>query len=1176
MGSFVTNPYPGLRPFETEEDYLFFGREGQSEEILARLRRERFVAVVGTSGSGKSSLIRAGLLSYLYGGFMSGAGSHWRVAVMRPGGDPIRNLARALYVPSVLASGGISGEDAQQEQTVLEVTLRRSGLGLVEAIRQARLPATDNILVVVDQFEELFRFAEPSKSSRNEDDAAAFVKLLLESATQTTLPIYIVITMRSDFIGDCARYRDLPERVAAGLYLIPRMTRDQRREAIERPAMVAEAAIAPRLMNRLLNDGGDNPDLLPILQHALMRTWEYWRLHHEPGAPIDLDDYKASGEMTEALSCHAEEAWAELPDDRSRMIAKRMFQALTEKGEDNREVRRPTSVGNIAAVAGATIDDVVAVIDTFRRPGRSFLTPPANVPLTENTVIDISHESLIRGWTRLNKWVDEETESARAYQRLAETAVLEAQGRAGLFHGPDLKNAVAWREKEKPNPAWGRFYHPGFDTAMKFLDRSAAARQRQILVYGTLGLCLILWCGYLFYAHQRNIRREAASQAMILRQQQMAAAEEEKAKDEHAIEETRIAEAQGETDWVRNVSRTMDVSRIELASAASNLSSLMNDASPQEEKIQMQGIMAQAQTEMGEHEKAAQAYTQLLVLHPDQRWSQEERSYEYILLGRADDAIADLKAYLEDDPNSFLPHMNLAVALGMEKRYREADAEIQKGIRNFQFGSSSLYDSEISPDIQRATGQTMLVETPVTFYVTMFYELASLKAFAGDPEFATALDQADATARKQGYNLGGGAVNDKATLASVDPFLLGIEWAWLSARAQNISAIGPTREDYGVYAAYGALWERAARIQPRFKDWAGHFYAVFLQEHAKQKQSRYDGMAAWVDQQMHALYPATGSPPPIPAENATDITALTDEADVANERGKYSDAAKILTTAIQEVEHWPNGRSELIMLLMRRADTYVNVQDVAQQDSDTAKNAAAAAQNDCRRVLKMDPHTAKAYFDLAETEKDAAAEERDYELAFQYDPRLRFAGARVGILLEKSNPKRALALLEQANRVDTPDMTIFQEIAKIQNAAGNYGEALAAISRAIAMQPDNGNSYLIKAEAEKGLHWSAVEIAIERASDYRKLGDYLARTGQQANALRCYVQSLHTLAEDPAGKGNDSVLAEETVTAHELSQTLDSLGSHNDAKRFWTAVSTTPYLAALKDIAQKEIQRLTP
>jgi len=119
------NPYPGLRPFETEEDYLFFGRDGQSEEILARLRRQRMVAVVGTSGSGKSSLIRAGLLPYVYGGFMSGAGSHWRVAVMRPGGDPIRNLARALYVPSVLARPEATEEEARQEGLVLEMTLRR-------------------------------------------------------------------------------------------------------------------------------------------------------------------------------------------------------------------------------------------------------------------------------------------------------------------------------------------------------------------------------------------------------------------------------------------------------------------------------------------------------------------------------------------------------------------------------------------------------------------------------------------------------------------------------------------------------------------------------------------------------------------------------------------------------------------------------------------------------------------------------------------------------------------------------------------------------------------------------------------------------------------------------------------------------------------------------------------
>ena len=102
------NPFPGLRHFETSEEYLFFGREGQSEEILRRLGQNRLVAVVGTSGSGKSSLVRAGLLPYLYGGFLANAGSHWRVALFRPGSDPIGNLARSLNSPEVL---GAAGED---------------------------------------------------------------------------------------------------------------------------------------------------------------------------------------------------------------------------------------------------------------------------------------------------------------------------------------------------------------------------------------------------------------------------------------------------------------------------------------------------------------------------------------------------------------------------------------------------------------------------------------------------------------------------------------------------------------------------------------------------------------------------------------------------------------------------------------------------------------------------------------------------------------------------------------------------------------------------------------------------------------------------------------------------------------------------------------------------------
>ncbi|HEV3470583.1 MAG TPA: hypothetical protein VG148_14770 [Pyrinomonadaceae bacterium] len=467
------NPFPGLRPFETEEYLLFFGREGQSDELLARLGRARLLAVVGTSGSGKSSLVRAGLLPALRGGLMKGAGSAWRIAVMRPGHDPVGNLACALAARGVLAEagGGLRGAEAE---ALVEATLRGSSLGLVAAARQARLGEHENLLVVVDQFEELFRFRAARAGTG--DDAAAFVKLLLEAARQRELPIYVVITMRSDFLGDCAQFQGLPEAINDGQYLIPRMTRDERRVAITGPVAVSRGRVAEPLVSRLLNDVGDNPDQLPILQHALMRTWDYWKQHRRDSEPLGVEHYEAIGTMEGALSRHADEAWDELPDERSRQIAEKMFRALTEKGADSRETRRPTRLRQIAEIAGASGAEVASVVEVFRRAGRSFLMPPPGVELTGDVVIDISHESLIRNWQRLKDWAADEAQSARIYRRVAEAAVLHRDGLEGLMQDPALQLALEWRERSRPNAAWGRRYHPEFELAVAYLEASREAR----------------------------------------------------------------------------------------------------------------------------------------------------------------------------------------------------------------------------------------------------------------------------------------------------------------------------------------------------------------------------------------------------------------------------------------------------------------------------------------------------------------------------------------------------------------------------------------------------------------------------------------------------------------------------------------------------------------------------
>src|SRR3954451_14348963 len=123
------NPFPGLRPFEPDEDYLFFGRERQTDELLYRLRTVRFLAVLGTSGCGKSSLVRSGLIPSLHGGGMTEAGSSWRVAILRPGEDPLGNLAAALGAPDVL---GPASDDAGLTRAFFETTLRASNRGLIE------------------------------------------------------------------------------------------------------------------------------------------------------------------------------------------------------------------------------------------------------------------------------------------------------------------------------------------------------------------------------------------------------------------------------------------------------------------------------------------------------------------------------------------------------------------------------------------------------------------------------------------------------------------------------------------------------------------------------------------------------------------------------------------------------------------------------------------------------------------------------------------------------------------------------------------------------------------------------------------------------------------------------------------------------------------------------------
>jgi len=463
-------PFPGLRAFEAEESLLFYGREGHVADLLDRLGDNRFVAVTGTSGSGKSSLVRAGLRPALHRGYLVDATSRWRFATMRPGSAPIEALAESLAA----ALGGESVEEITR-------SLRATSAGLSEVVGRAGLGPGESLLIIADQFEELFRF---DVTRDQEAHATLFVSLLLEATEQRQAPIYVVVTMRSEFLGRCSEFTGLAEAFNRSQYLVPRLTRDERREAIERPLKLFGTTPAPALVQQVLNDTGDDPDQLPVLQHVLLRTYREWERSGGTGR-LERHHYEAVGGIERALDAHGDEILNGL-SGAAQKTAQKLFRSLT-VAQGGVALRRPRRMRELYEISGAVDPDarrqVDEIVTTFAHRDSSFLMLSSPV-LRPETVVDITHESLIRKWKRLQAWVREETRSAEWYADLLRDAKRYRTREVSLWQDPELAGVQRRRGDEGWNEAWANQYRgaddPLFAEALSFLDESVRQQtQRQ-------------------------------------------------------------------------------------------------------------------------------------------------------------------------------------------------------------------------------------------------------------------------------------------------------------------------------------------------------------------------------------------------------------------------------------------------------------------------------------------------------------------------------------------------------------------------------------------------------------------------------------------------------------------------------------------------------------------------
>jgi formylglycine-generating enzyme required for sulfatase activity/energy-coupling factor transporter ATP-binding protein EcfA2 len=512
-------PYPGLRPFLPAEAPLFYGRGTHIADLIKILRAEHFLAVVGSSGCGKSSLVRAGLLPAVEQGYLGGPNTEWRFVIMRPGGSPYANLAREL-VQTVSEDGDADAETVAFRQA----TLRTGPRGLLDAVSDCLLPESAQILVLVDQFEEIFRYRpgfsnQPPHDAESDpqqlhNEALGFVDLLLSTARLGDSRVYVVLTMRSDFLGDCDAFRDLPEQISRAQFLTPRLTREELRDAIERPAGYEQfgGQIDRTVTAELINAMGERQDQLPLIQHALLRMWDFASENREAEAPVHItpDHLRRCAGVAQALNRHAEEVHA-LLDGRQQQIAEHLFCSLCQHSGEGRLVRRLTTVGEVAEIADATVEEVIAVTRELMQTGRNFLIAspsgsdaPADT-LDATTMLDISHESLIRHWERLQNWVQQEEESATRFRRLVESARLHAGGEGELLRGRELAITQQWYDERKPTAAWGERYASGAFNSVEDFLRASRRRRIKVTVAVVAAVAFVVFvASFLFWNKQKQ------------------------------------------------------------------------------------------------------------------------------------------------------------------------------------------------------------------------------------------------------------------------------------------------------------------------------------------------------------------------------------------------------------------------------------------------------------------------------------------------------------------------------------------------------------------------------------------------------------------------------------------------------------------------------------------------
>jgi WD40 repeat protein len=459
-------PYQGMAYYDVADADRFFGREALTAELVAYVKEHSFIALIGASGSGKSSLARAGLIPALLRERLLLA-SEWDYYIVTPTARPFQTLAEALTLDEAASV-------TLQLQDEMLADPRILGVHLAKRLRKAQ---KQHLLLLVDQFEELFaNYRENDKALERTRRRTYILNLLhaaeIATATDATAQeprLHIVLTLRADFYAHCAEVAELWSALERYQKNIGAMNQMELRQAIEKPAHAANWSFQPGLVEQLLHDVGQEPGALPLLSHALLETW-----HRRRGRTLTLAGYRTAGGVQGAIAKTADEVFNRFTDEQ-KTIARIIFLRLTELGEGVQDTRRRVRPDELK-LTQASVDAVQQVLKTLA---------DARLVTTDDDEVQVAHEALIRNWETLNEWLDDDREGNRIQRRLTEAAnqwIEFGKEPSLLYRSVLLQQAQQWLQtaNNPPNQRELEFLHASLVETQAQIQREAQIQIRGI------------------------------------------------------------------------------------------------------------------------------------------------------------------------------------------------------------------------------------------------------------------------------------------------------------------------------------------------------------------------------------------------------------------------------------------------------------------------------------------------------------------------------------------------------------------------------------------------------------------------------------------------------------------------------------------------------------------------